>query len=182
MSKKFFTIDNKWKSIFLVCGNLKEGIPYYFTNMQYNCVLDIYSCKLVPGTQSITWYKYPSPFSHYNQFHYIKKVAWSNDTFLIMTALDFLALDVCDGYLTRATPTCTSSQLFNSVPGPSSTCYLVPQPTCSNNVLGNPSQNSKYNGYATLDVEPATGTTYQQWTFTKSSLSKLLHNLRCVTN
>lgn len=138
--------------------------------MQYNCVLDIYSCNKVPGEPSITWTRYGTTFGHYNQLHYIVPVAWDPDTFLIMTALDWLALDVCNGNLTRATPTCVSSQLYKSIPGPSGTCYINPQPMCTNDVLGNPGNNANCDAYAKVTLQQPTGATYQQWTYASQSL------------
>lgn len=167
-------ISSSCGKCFSVCGDLIDGKPYFFDNQEFKCQLDTDTCTNAAGVRAITWYRAGfMGVDPKNEYHYIKKVAWSNDTFLIMTAWDFFALDVCDGYLTKAVPTCTSSQLYKSIPGPTNgTCYLVPQPMCSDNVITSVGQKSGCSNHAYLTVEAATGATKQLWKFTADSISK----------
>lgn len=166
-----------WSIFCLVCGNLVEGQLYVFVNSQFDCVLDIVKNNLqgVPGTISISFKKGYScaDFSCTNQMHYIKKVGWSNDTFLIVEAYDDLVLDTCSGVLTRENPTCGSSQLFKSIPAPDGNCYIVAQSMCSTDVIAAPGNDATCKIYAGVPVQSQGGST-TTWSFTKTSKCKYL--------
>lgn len=89
---------------------------------------------------------------------------------MIFSTFDDMALDICSGELTRQVPTCASSQLFTLVAGSKNTCYVKPQPMCSDKILAGGGNNINCTSFPIVTAVKETGASYQNWSFQIASL------------